>query len=75
MNKLDKILVIIFVVLMAFIVVTEIQFFMFQNIPDTLVTCILGTGVLELAFTTVIQVAKIRARKGKDDRDNKQGND
>ena len=70
MKTLDRIISIVFVVLLLFIIVTEVQFFMFQQIPDTLVTCLLGTGVLELAFTTVIQVAKIKSRKGNNDRDN-----
>ena len=30
------------------------------GIPDTLVQCVLGTGVLELAFTAWITVSKVK---------------
>ena len=30
------------------------------GIPDTLVSCVLGTGVLELAFTAWITVSKVK---------------
>lgn len=30
------------------------------GVPDTLVSCVLGTGVLELAFTAWITVSKVK---------------
>lgn len=47
MKKLDKVLIILGSFLAAFIICMIVIFCVFQNTPDTLITGVLGGGVLE----------------------------
>lgn len=56
LKKLDIILIITLVLLIIFIISMEVCFFLFQSIPDTLCTCVLGTGLGELIITGLIKI-------------------
>lgn len=56
LKKLDVCLIITLVLIIIFIISMEVCFFLFQAIPDTLCTCVLGTGLGELIITGLIKI-------------------
>jgi len=59
-KTLDLILIVVAILLVAFIVAMIITFWKFQQIPDVLVTCVLGTGTAELLASAIITIVKKR---------------
>ena len=59
--KTSKIILVVMAVLLISFVIKMIQLYETTGgIPDTLVSCVLGGGVLELAFTAWITVSKVK---------------
>lgn len=59
--KTSKIVLLVIAALLIAFVVKMIHLYETTGgIPDTLVQCVLGTGVLELAFTAWITVSKVK---------------
>lgn len=58
MNTIDKILIVLGCFLAFFIIVNEIVFIAIGSIPDTLVQCVLGGGIVEIILTALITIAK-----------------
>lgn len=59
MNTTDKILVIIAVYLFLFINAMIVIFCIKSSVPDTLITCVLGSGGLEAIALAGIKISKI----------------
>lgn len=64
MKTLNKILIIVAAFLFLFIVTMIVTFWKFQQIPDVLVTCVLGTGSAELILSALIEIFKRKYDKG-----------
>lgn len=58
MKTLDKILLILGIFVALFIITMIVTFFIFQNTPDTLITCVLGSSGVEVVMTALIQMKK-----------------
>ena len=58
LKTLDLVLIIIGAFLGLFIITMVVLFCIYQQIPDTLVTCVLGSSSLELFFSAWITVVK-----------------
>lgn len=63
--KLDDVVKYLGLFIAGFIVTMTVIFCVKGEVPDTLITCVLGGGVFEAAYTMVIKVHKIK--KGDDD--------
>jgi len=63
MKTLTKALICVGLFIFAFVVVMIITFWKFQQIPDVLVTCVLGTGTAELIATAIIEIVKRKNSK------------
>jgi len=73
MKTLNKILIIVAVFLFLFIGTMCYFFYKFQAVPDTLVTCVLGTGTAELIVSALIEITKKRCdTKEKEDSNDSQ---
>lgn len=59
-KTLDKVLIIVGVFLAAFIIATVVIYTMNGWQYDTLISCVLGCGILETVNTMIITVSKIR---------------
>lgn len=70
MKTLDKILKFLAFFLIAFIICMIVLFCIFQSVPDTLITCVLGTGLGELIMTTIITVVKKKYKSEKEENEN-----
>ena len=73
-ETLDRIVKAALVFIAVFVVVMIVTFWAKGSIPDTLVGCVCGAGVLELLFTTMITITKKKleqkeARRGRKDRE------
>lgn len=61
--KTSKIVLLVLAVLLIAFVVKMIQLYETTGgVPDTLVTCVLGSGLAELALTAWITVSKVKER-------------
>lgn len=58
--KLDDIIRYLGLFIAGFIVTMTVIFCVKGEVPDTLITCVLGGGVFEAAYTMVIKVHKIK---------------
>ena len=68
LNTLDKVLIILASFLFVFIVATIVIYTINKWQFDTLITCVLGGGGIEVIASAVIQVAKYRHKdKGEED--------
>lgn len=56
MRKMDFILLVVFLLLLAFIAAMVVTFWRYQAVPDSLITAVLGTGGLELAASAAIKI-------------------
>lgn len=63
MNKLDVVLMVMFIVTMIFTLAMVILFCLFQSIPDTLVTAFFGIVSIELACCGWVKNAKEKSRR------------
>lgn len=63
MRTLTKVLIFIGIFILAFVVCMVVTFWKFQQIPDVLVTCVLGTGTAELIATAMIEIFKTKKEK------------
>ncbi len=63
MRKMDFILLIDFLTLVAFVVAMIVTYWMFQSIPDTLVATFIPASGLELVLTAVIKVDDARRER------------
>lgn len=57
-KTLNIVLSIVGILIVLFIVMMIITFWKFQQVPEVLVTAVLGTGIAELILTTIITVCK-----------------
>jgi hypothetical protein len=64
MKTLDKILMIVGIFLALFIIATVIIYTMNGWQFDTLITCVLGGGGIEVITSAFIQIAKYKHKKG-----------
>jgi len=58
MKTLDKVLIILGIFVAIFIVANLVIFCIFQSVPDTLISCTLGAGGVEVIMTALIQIRK-----------------
>lgn len=61
-KTLDKVLIWLAIFLFLFIVSMIVIFCIFQSIPDTLVTCVLSGGAIEVIVTAWITTTKEKQR-------------
>lgn len=57
-KTLNTVLIVLGVFLLTFIVTMIVIFCIYQTIPDTLVTCVLGAGGIEAVATAAITITK-----------------
>ena len=70
MNKtLDKVLLYVGIFLFVFVILMIIIFCVKDSIPDTLVSCVLGAGAVELLLSAWIKNTKTKYEQ-KDNEDN-----
>lgn len=67
MKTLDRVLIILGIFLGLFIITMIVLFCVFQQIPDTLVQCVLGSSSIELFVMAWITVVKKKAGIKEDD--------
>ena len=67
MNKLDLILMIIGIFLLAFIVTMIVIFIKFQQTPDTLIEMVLGASGVEAIITGAITISKGKSKPKNND--------
>lgn len=66
MKTLDKVLIIVGVFLAAFIIATVVIYTLNGWQYDTLIPCVVGSGLLETVNTMIITVNKIKKGKTED---------
>lgn len=69
MKTLNKILIIIGIFLALFIITMIILFCIYQNIPDTLVVGVLGSGGTECILCAIIEIVKHKYKKEDENND------
>lgn len=67
LNTLDKVLLGVALFLFVFIVTTVVIYTVNGWQYDTLITCVMGGGGIEVIASAVIQVAKYKHKGGNDD--------
>ena len=58
-NKIDRILKMLGIFVVAFVVVMIVTFWVKGSVPDTLIVAVLGSGGLEALFCAAIKIANI----------------